>query len=112
MFNSKIESVLGEDAILGTSSHSLNPFRSGFDDEHPMPSYDELRNAGFSDHVANNILYGDSHVYSEKELFQCLYGSEDPLQAYNDMMEEKVRQEIDKTEKIIKDTEKEFGIKI
>ena len=39
----------------GTLGASHNPFSSGFDAEHPLPSYDELRNAGFSDYLARHI---------------------------------------------------------
>ena len=36
-----------------------NSFSSGFDKEHPMPTYDQLRNAGFSSEAAkkNTVQY-------------------------------------------------------
>ena len=37
------------DDTLGTLGATHSPFSSGFDAEHPMPTYEELRNAGFSD---------------------------------------------------------------
>lgn len=97
---------LGE-CTLGSmfSKVSSNPFDSGFDADHPMPTYDQLRNAGFSDYLARNILSGDSHTYSQKELFHCLYESDDPLKAYNEMMDAKVQGAIEKADKLIHDTE-------
>ena len=89
-----------------------SPFESGFDAEHPMPTYDQLRNAGFSDYLAKSILYGESHTYSQKELFHCLYESDDPVKAYNEMMDAKVKASIAKTDELIKDIENEFGIKV
>ena len=89
-----------------------NPFSSGFDKEHPMPTYDQLRNAGFSDHLAKSILYGESHTYSQKELYHCLYESNDPVKASNEMMDAKVKASIAKTDELIKDIENEFGIKV
>ena len=84
-------------------------YSSGFDVDHPMPTFDELRNAGFSDDLANQILYGDSHCYSQKELYEALY-SDDPLKAYNDMMETKVNEALEKSDRIIADIQNEFGI--
>ena len=88
-----------------------NPFSSGFDKDHPMPTYDQLRNAGFSDHLAKSILYGESHTYSQKELYHCLYESKDPVKAYNDMMDAKVKAHIAKSDELIKSIESELGIK-
>lgn len=67
-----------------------SPYSSGFDKDHPMPTYSQLRDAGFSDHLANQILYG-THSYSDKELFQALY-SPHPVDAYNRMVEAKAEQ--------------------
>lgn len=87
-------------AELGSSN---DPFSSGFDSEHPMPSYEQLRNAGFSHHVADNIVYGTSHSYSQKELFHVLYESDNPLDAYNDMMKEKADALNESTDALIKE---------
>ena len=76
------------DDTLGVS-HS-NPFSSGFDEEHPMPTYEELRNAGFPEQAANYILYSPKHTYSQRELFHCLYESDNPFEAYQDLVKEKV----------------------
>lgn len=88
----------------------LSPFDSGFDAEHPMPTYEQLRNAGFSDYLAHNITSGLSHSYSQKELFHCLYESDDPVKAYNEMMDAKAQDSIAKTDKLIHDIETEFGL--
>lgn len=85
-----------------------NPYTSGFDKKHPMPTYDQLRNAGFSDYLANQILYG-THSYSDKELFNVLYSS-NPVEAYNKMMEEKVEVTLKKSDDLINSIHKEFGI--
>ena len=91
--NEPLSSVsnIDDEMLIGSScSNAMSPFASGFDAEHPFPTYDELRNAGFSDHVANRILSGESPNYSQKELFECFYESDDPLKAYDDMMHAKV----------------------
>lgn len=91
-----------DDAVKGFSDQSgSSPFSSGFDAEHPMPTYEELRNAGFSDHIANRILSGDSHSYSQRELYQCLYESDDPLAAYNEMMHAKVEKSLAESDALI-----------
>ena len=100
---------LDEDALGGVFNHKgLSPFDSGFDAEHPMPTYDQLRNAGFSDYLAHQITGGLSHSYSQRELFHCLYESEDPVKAYNEMMDEKVKDSIAKTDKLIQEIESEL----
>lgn len=99
-----------EESIFRKSSAS--PFESGFDAEHPMPTYDQLRNAGFSEYLAKNILYGESHSYSQKELFRCLYESDDPVKAYNEMLEAKIKASSARTDELIKDIERDFGIKV
>lgn len=71
---------------LGASS----ALDSGFDADHPFPTYNQLRNAGFDSRLAHHITDRFSnHSYSEKELFHVLYESDDPLSAYNEMMDEK-----------------------
>lgn len=99
---------LGDGTIentAGTMGASHNPFSSGFDAEHPLPSYEELRNAGFSDYLARNISEGGCHSYSDKELFHVLYESEDPVAAYNEMMDAKAQHAIDKADALINDIE-------
>lgn len=66
-----------------------NPYASGFDEEHPLPTYEELRNAGFTDFEAKQITYHTYTVFSEKELFDVLY-SENPKEAYDAIMHEKL----------------------
>lgn len=92
-----------DDDILGNTmgNDGMSPFDSGFNDTHPFPTYDQLRNAGFSDHVANSIVYGDTHSYSQRELFHCLYESDDPLAAYNEMMHAKVEKSLAESEALI-----------
>ena len=89
--------------LLGTFHNS--PFDSGFDAEHPFPTYEQLRNAGFSSEVAHNMIDGLDHAYSQKELYHVLYESDDPLTAYNEMMDEKVQETCGKIDKMIEDVE-------
>lgn len=84
---------------------SDNPLGSVFDDEHPFPSYEELRNAGFSEHLARNITNGGCHSYTNEELFHVLYESEDPVAAYNEMMDIKAHIALDKADELIDDIE-------
>ena len=98
-----------DDVHGGVFSHKdLSLFDSGFDAGHPMPTYDQLRNVGFSDYLAHNITSGLSHSYSEKELYHWFYESADPLKSYNDMMVAKVYDSIAKTDKLINDIEAEL----
>lgn len=99
IFESEIESTLVLSSV----------YSSGFDENHPMPSYDGLRNAGFSDFLANQILFGDGHCYSQKELFNALY-SDDPLSAYNEMIDSKVNNVLNRSDKLIEDIQNELGI--
>lgn len=89
--------------ILGSSTHTYT--NSVFDDEHPLPSYEELRNAGFSEYLAHHISEGDCHSYSDSELYHVLYESENPVTAYNDMMDGKAQAAINKADAIIEDVE-------
>lgn len=82
-----------------------NSYSSGFDEEHPRLTYDELRNAGFSDHIARSISNGGEHSYSDKELFHVLYECKDPVQAYNDMMSAKAEDIFNRTDELIEDIE-------
>jgi len=65
------------------------------------PSFDELINAGFSEETASNIL-DDSrvHPYTGEELYAILH-SENPQQAYNDMMDIKVHDTINRADALI-----------
>lgn len=95
-----------DDLIGGVFNHKgLSPFDSGFDADHPMPTYDQLKNAGFSDYLAHQITGGLSHCYSQRELFHCLYESEDPVKAYNEMMDAKAQDSIEKADKLIQEIE-------
>ena len=101
---SPLEKLIGKETPVETPD-SLNkpvenPYESGFDKDHPMPTYDQLRNAGFSDYLANQILHG-KHSYSDKELFNVLY-SPDPVEAYNKMMKAKVDKHIAETDELLK----------
>ena len=93
------------DNTLGTLGATHSPFSSGFDAEHPMPTNEELRNAGFSDYLAHNISEGLSHSYSDNELFHVLYESDDPVAAYNEMVEDKAQVALDKADALIADIE-------
>ena len=54
-----------------------------------MPSIEELRDMGFSDHIAHDMLNPDiSHSYTQQEL-QTVLSSDNPLDAYNQMMDAK-----------------------
>lgn len=98
--NQPIEGVDDFDNML--SYGSSNPFDSGFDAEHPFPTYEQLRNAGFSDYLADRIVNGDSHSYSQRELFQCFYESDDdPLTAYNNMMHVKMEKSLAESDELI-----------
>lgn len=90
--------------LLGMSHNS--PFDSGFDAEHPFPTYEQLRNAGFSSEVAHNMIDGHDHAYSQKELYHVLYESDDPLTAYNEMMYGKVQETCEKTDEMVDDVDK------
>lgn len=103
------EMSTNSDVLESIFKKKVSPFESGFDAEHPFPTYEQLRNAGFSPHVAKNIRYGITHSYSQRELFECLYNSKNPVEAYNKMMKAKVDKAIAKTDELIKGINKEFG---
>lgn len=112
MEDSTHEIAANRDGVSESISESrrLSPFESGFDAEHPMPTFEQLRNAGFSEHVAHNIAMGMSHSYSKRELYHCLYESDDPVKAYNEMMEAKVKEAIAKTDKALQDIDRAYGV--
>lgn len=76
------------EVVLGRFRES--PYESGFDAEHPLPTYEQLRNAGFTNNEARIIRYGHNANYSQKELYKVLYESDDPVKAYRKMIKEKV----------------------
>ena len=78
-------------------------FDSGFDADHPRPTYEQLKNAGFSNHLAQRISSGEAHSYSDKELYQVIYESDDPVQAYNEMMDIKAHAAIARADELIED---------
>lgn len=88
----RIDGMIEEDI----SNNVCSPYDSGFDDEHPIPSYKELRNAGFTDFEAKQIIYGNHEIYSDKELYDCLYGSENPKEAYDAMIRKKTDEAMNK----------------
>lgn len=90
-----------DDIVRPQEIGASNPYASGFDDEHPIPTYKELRNAGFTDFEANQIIYGTYTSFSEKELFECLYGSDNPKEAYDAMMQEKAAELSSKIDRLI-----------
>lgn len=111
---SPLEKLVGTDSKGTENLESLNkpidnPYSSGFDKDHPMPTYDDLRNAGFSDYLANQILYG-THSYSDKELFNVLY-SPNPKEAYDNMMKEKVDKHLKECEELLDANRRDFGVR-
>lgn len=86
-FTINIDNSLYNDSAIQSFTNS--PYESGFDEDHPLPTYDELRNAGFTDFEAKQITYHTYTVFSEKELFEVLY-SENPKEAYDAMMRGKL----------------------
>lgn len=85
-------------------------FGSGFTEEQPMFTYDQLRDAGFSDYLANSMLNPDMpHSYSQEELHNVLY-SENPLEAYNQMMDAKAQAAINRADALERQIGRDFGI--
>ena len=74
--------------LSGDVPNDFDP--SIIDIDNPMPTYKELRDAGFSDEEAKNILDESIvHPYSRWELFLCLYESDDPVKTYKELLESK-----------------------
>lgn len=82
-------------------------FDSGFDEDHPRPTVDQLQNAGFSHQMAERIVagYGGDHSYSDRELFHCFYESDNPVEEYNKMMNAKVHAALDRSDAYINEIE-------
>lgn len=85
---------------IAIQSFCSSPYESGFDEDHPLPTYDELRNAGFTDFEAKQITYHTYTVFSERELFEVLY-SENSKEAYDAMMHKKLNTLDDRVNRII-----------
>ena len=98
------EPIVPNDNLLGTSHH--DPFGSPFDEEHPFPTYEQLRGIGFSSKVAHSITESLDHSYTQKELYHVLYESDNPVTAYNDMMDDKAYAVIDKVDDNMDEIEK------
>ena len=74
--------------LSGDVPNDFDP--SIIDIDNPMPTYKELRDAGFNDEEAKNILDESIvHPYSKWELFLCLYESDDPVKTYKELLESK-----------------------
>lgn len=85
----------------------------GFSEEQPMFTYEQLRNIGFDDRIANHMLDLDAHhSYSQRELFDVLYNSENPVDAYNKLMDGKVEIAINKADALIESIEQDFNISV
>ncbi len=100
--SSTVES-LGDPVVPTLAKTIDNHFlsSSAFDEEHPMPDYDQLRDIGFSPYIANQIINGTHHCYSELELYHVLYDSNNPVDAYNNLMESKAEIAINNADKLI-----------
>lgn len=86
------------------------PFGSVFSAEQPMFTYDQLLDAGFSDQLAKNMLNSDMpHSYSQQELHDVLY-SDNPLEAYNQMMDAKAQAILNQSDALEKQICRDFGI--
>lgn len=127
--------IEGDFPIINGDIDGMVP--TGFDPhlfEIVMPTYKELREAGFSEKDANNILDESiEHPYSDwellfclhesvdpvnaykelleskttdKKLFHVMYECDDPIQAYNDMMSSKIDNVVSYADKLLEDIEK------
>ncbi|MDY2943876.1 MAG: hypothetical protein SOT07_09325 [Paludibacteraceae bacterium] len=85
-------------------------FGSGFSEEQPMFTYEQLLEAGFSEPIAHNILNTEMpHSYSQQELHDVLY-SDNPLESYNRMMEEKAQAAINRADELEARIGRDFGV--
>lgn len=93
-----------------------NPeFGSDFDAEHPYPTFEQLCEAGFRSEVAfsiseeyRNPYSNGRHPYTKRELYHVLYESDDPVKAYNEMMEEKFRKKLDRFDETLDDVIRKY----
>lgn len=90
-------------------------FGSGFDAEHPYPTFEQLCEAGFRSEVAFSIseeyrhsFSNDHHPYTKRELFHVLYESDDPVKAYNEMMEGKFRIKMERFDETLDDVIRKY----
>lgn len=97
------EPIILDNNLVGAFHH--DSFGSPFDEEHPFPTYEQLCDAGFSPKVAHSITENLDHSYSQEELYHVLYESDDPLTAFNDMMDEKAQAVFDKIDNMIAEIE-------
>ncbi len=75
-----------------------------------MPSFEELQNMGFSDHIAHGMLNPDMpHSYTQQEL-QIVLSSDNPLEAYNQMMDAKANVAMAKADALEARIARDFGI--
>ena len=75
-----------------------------------MPSFEELQNMGFSDHIAHGMLNPDMpHSYTQQEL-QTVLSSDNPLEAYNQMMDAKANVAMAKADALEARIARDFGI--
>lgn len=85
------------------------PFTGSFEG-FEMPSLDELRDMGFSDRIAHGMLNPDMpHSYSQQEL-QDVLSSDNPLVAYNQMMDAKAHAAMAKADALEARIGRDFGI--
>ena len=95
--------MMGADTLSFSAS-------GGFTEEEPMFTYEQLRDAGFSDAMAMQIVNPDMpHSYSRQELHDVLY-SANPLEAYNQMMDTKAQAAINRADAIGRQIGRDFGI--
>lgn len=92
----KTSSVASVEPEIIVGRFRESPYESGFDAKHPLPTYEQLRNAGFTNNEARIIRYGYNANYSQKELYKVLYESDDPVKAYRKMIKKKVEQLLDR----------------
>lgn len=81
-------------------------------DEFMMPSFEQLREEGFTEADANNILDESRvHCYSYDELYDALQ-SNDPVSAYHNLLDQHAQIAIDKADQLIKELEnnKEYNL--
>ena len=75
-----------------------------------MFTYEQLLEAGFSESIAHNILNTEMHhSYSQQELHDVRY-SDNPLESYNRMMEEKAQAAINHADALEARIGRDFGV--
>ena len=85
------------------------PFTGSFEG-FVMPSFEELQDMGFSDHIAHGMLNPDMpHSYTQQEL-QTVLSSDNPLEAYNKMMDAKAHAAMAKADALEARIGRDFGI--